>query len=221
MRHFPLVAILIAVAAASPMGRGTWQGLVFDATGAPVAQAHVQAGDIMKPSAGMLYQAYSDANGRFIIRGAPAGATTVEFWAGKPESFFPDFPGPFYTDRPPTLIRTSAGGSARGVHVYLAPQCGRIAGKVFDDKGRPVAPQISMWRYGKSEAYFGTAGWLDGHFQVLVPAVPIIVYIHAPGHEPWFYPGTRQPGRARPLTVEPRVTVDLGKIILHGADSNQ
>ncbi|MGH6852906.1 MAG: carboxypeptidase-like regulatory domain-containing protein, partial [Methylocella sp.] len=116
MRQFPLVATLIAVAAASPIGRGTWQGLVFDASGVPVAGAHVQAGDIMKPSAGLLYQAYSDANGHFIISGVPAGATTVQFWAGKPESFFPDFPGSFYTDRPPAVVRTLADGLAQGVH---------------------------------------------------------------------------------------------------------
>jgi len=209
-----LATSFIAGGAGSSSG-GTLRGTAFTADGVPMAGALVQAADIMRPSAGMLLQAHSDAAGNFIIATAPGfGATTVQLWAQKPEDFFPALPGHFYTMRPPTLIHTDPGGSASRIAVYLAPQCGRLLGTVSDaGSGAPIVPQISMWREGNPKSDFGTAGSLKGDFDVLVPTVAVVLYIRAAGYRDWYYPGTSIAARARPLKVSARQTLKLRVIM--------
>ncbi|MGH6852907.1 MAG: carboxypeptidase-like regulatory domain-containing protein [Methylocella sp.] len=189
---------------------GRLEGIVISPGGAPVAGALVQAADMTRPSIGIFPQAYSGRDGRFKIEGFRGGAATVTFFAGEPEDFYPGIPSDFYGTRSPTTARTDANGSVSGVRVYLAPQCGRLEGTVTDQEtGVPVPPQIDMWRAGHARAYFGTSGDLAGGFEALVPTVPVVVYIHALGYEPWYYPGTSVASKATPLVIRARQTIVL------------
>jgi len=189
---------------------GRLEGVVLSPGGTPVAGALVQAADMTRPSIGVFPQAYSGTDGHFRIEGFRGGAAPVTFWAGKPDDFYPEMAGDFYTSRPPTVVRTTAEGSATGVKVYLAPQCGRLQGTVTEaGTGNTVVVSVEMWRVGRPNAYFGASGSLWGTFEALVPTVPVVIYIHAQGYMPWFYPGTSSSSKAKPLVIAARQTITL------------
>src|SRR6185437_7890006 len=91
----------------------------------------------------------------------------------------------------------------------------------WQGQSRPAATrrtrsQVSAARQfprSQGKSAFGTAGSLKGEIDVLVPTVPVVLYIRAAGYRDWYYPGTSIAARARPLKVSAKQTLKLQVIM--------
>lgn len=191
---------------------GVITGRVLNEKGEPVAKAEVCADPPALPWIGVLPCGRSDSTGAFKIRvwrPAEYVITAVKEKDGYPNTF-----NTFYG--PPTValprVTIKEGQPRQEVTVNLGPAYGRLTGKIGDaETGRPIENVMMDLRYANNPANFImlSTGYPKGQLRLLLPPVPVIFKISAPGYKEWWYGADGSEERAEALLIETGSTREL------------
>ncbi|HEU0318342.1 MAG TPA: carboxypeptidase-like regulatory domain-containing protein, partial [Solirubrobacteraceae bacterium] len=133
-----LALVLLASALSATTARaasGQITGLVTDATGQPVAGLAVDAYSYARSAE---YGAITGSDGRYVIRGLPTDAYTVEF---HPRPGGPDYQVTYYDQQAGAGgVNVTDGQTTSGIdaQVQAGPPYGQITGTVRDAGGAPL-----------------------------------------------------------------------------------
>ena len=202
--------------------------VINQATGKPIAGAHLRLMSAASASEGQPYGALSDREGKFSIAALPAGTYLGEVNAR----------GFYYVppkgEAPVWRVTVKAGQQITDLKVTMAPEA-IIAGRILDDNGDPIVSSVSAEDAAGSN--FGGNGSSDdrGEYRLSVP--PGKYYVVArpnqaccnfgPGQEPeirtdgsapaiygeTYYPGT--PGKAKATVIEAAPGAELDGMDIH------
>ncbi len=168
MRRWAIAVVLLMLAAVVARAQGSIGGRVVNSvTGAPVRRAQVNI--VMDGRTDLRGTAPTDADGRFLCRGLPAG----RYWLGAQKNGYApmDFGGthPYMAGR---VIALAAGEHKQGIDIRL-PQLAVVTGTVRDVDGEPAAGvgvQALRHEFQRGKAVWTPAGWAttdsDGRYRM-------------------------------------------------------
>jgi hypothetical protein len=202
--------IAVGTLAASEGGYGSIEGSVLDVAGQPIAAARVYA-ITMQPSASITPTAVTDAAGKYVLEGVPAGLNMVA--AGKREAGYADpvhdFADPSQA-MPEVLVRP--GQATKGVVIKLDRKAACIRGEVRDGETGALLRRggIAFLHAEDPQTYMGTGVGRAGDFNILVPSFfPFRMRVSAPGYASWYYGPDGTEGHAEPLHLTPGETKQI------------
>jgi 5-hydroxyisourate hydrolase-like protein (transthyretin family) len=172
-----------------PTGFGAIAGQVVDAqTGEPIAKAKVQARPDDAGSARVIQSALSDEKGNFFLNELLPGRYVIP--ASKEDAGYPDtdaaaFAGTL-TILPRVLVRE--GQITGNVTVRIEKGC-RFSGSILDTQTKEpvIRARIKLTRADHPEWWLLTGPDKEGRFRFVIPSVPFLVEISAPGYRTWHY----------------------------------
>jgi Carboxypeptidase regulatory-like domain len=189
-------------------------------TGSPVRKAQVLL-SVEEPNQ-TKYQAVTDAEGRYVMRGVAPGR--YRLWVQRP-GFLPVVYGASGPNRPGKSVVVSAGGVKKDMNFLIEPPA-VITGHVYDEEGDPISIPIVLWRQAwrdgrrSPEQAGGTMSDDEGEFRIYgLPSGTYLVSTaqsspragqiggaSSPSRETYpltFYPGTDDFLSATPLKLAP------------------
>ena len=182
-------ALLVVCCACLDAQTAAFEGVVVNqATGEPMAGAHIRLTNAVNSSAGQPYGAMSDRAGRFSIASLPAGTYIIE---AKQRGFLCMPP----KEGDPVLrVSLKAAQQLTDFKIEMAQEA-TISGRVMDDDGDPVAANVHADAESARMMNYGRGGESDerGEFQISV----------APGK---YYIVADPPGRG--VNQEPEIRTD-------------
>jgi hypothetical protein len=186
-----LVLNISAQAPRPPKFSGVITGRVLNEDGQPVVMAEVCANPRMIPWAGRLPCSDSDSRGRFSIKiWTPAEyvVTAVKEDEGYPNTDDTFYGSPSFTPVLPRVIM-SEDETRQEVTVQLGPPFGRLTGKVVDtETGQPIEIVTLELHHVNTPANSLKRATIyrEGRLRLLVPPMPIILKISAPGYQEYW-----------------------------------
>lgn len=169
-------------------GKGGLKGRVLDGNGQPVVGAQVTLDEVNSWGSTVLPIATTDEHGEFSFPELPAAEYKVN--AGKEKDGYPNTRFELYStgDEVVPQVTVYAGQVTSDVVVRFGPKAPKIVGKVVDaETGEPVENAvIVISRLGEPGSRLMTGTNKEdekGGFALLVPPVPVMVEISAPGYE--------------------------------------
>lgn len=212
-----IAALCISYAMTRPQGSyqdvappsGKILGRVVDAQGQPVsgAKVHAQKSDF---TMGRLPTAYTDNHGKFLIKGLTLG--TYMMSVAKEEDGYPPSDSPFHSagliEIPQVAINEQQ--VAPKIVIQMGPRASRLVGHIVNAANKPIEnAQITLSRVDRPDYSYLTGPDLKGKFKVLVPPVPIMIKVSAPGYEDWYYGGDGSIEQASVMRLAPKTTKKL------------
>jgi hypothetical protein len=201
-----LLALNISAQAPHPPNfSGVVTGRVLDEDGHPVVKARVCA----SPTIGWIGRipcSESDSGGKFSIhiwRPAEYAITAEKEKDGYPATDNTFYGSPAFSPVLPRVIM-SDDETRHQVTVQLGPPFGRLIGKVVDAETGQTIESVRMELHHANtpaNAIRRSKGYRKGRLWMLVPPVPIIFKISAPGYKEWWYGADGSEGGAEALEV--------------------
>jgi hypothetical protein len=102
-------------------------------------------------------------------------------------------------------VTMKEGQTRQEVTVYLGPAYGQLTGKISDaETGRPIESVMMDLRHANNPANFSklSRGYPKGQLRLLLPPVPVIFKISAPGYKEWWYGAEGSEEHAEALLIE-------------------
>ena len=171
------------------------EGRVLTAEGNPVSGATVffERENFLR---GALPSATTDRQGRFAIRDLSPGTYLV--YASKEADGYPLPTSTFHATGSIAISHVEVREQAvtSGVVVQLAPRAGRLIGRIMNAAtNRPIerGAQITLRHADDPERFLVTSSDIEGNFNILIPPVPVMVEVSAPGYQSWQYRSTDSP----------------------------
>jgi|ERR1043165_35952 5-hydroxyisourate hydrolase-like protein (transthyretin family) len=170
------------------LGRGGLKGRVLDGEGQPLAGAQVTLNKVGSSVSVLLPVGTTDEHGEFSFSELMPGEYKVN--ASKEEDGYPNTRFELYSTGAEVVpqVTVYAGQVTSDVVVRFGPKAPKIVGKVVDaETGEPIENAvIVISRLGEPGSRLMTGPNKEdekGGFALLVPPVPVIVEISAPGYE--------------------------------------
>ena len=173
-----------------PSQLGAIEGRVLDGDGKPLSGATVTASPANLPAAGAssitFYVARTDSDGKFYISDVAPGSYKLS--AAKEDEGYPRSSIPLFVSGPNATqtVTVQPQRITVGVTIQLGPKAGRLAGKIVDaETGQPIPDaEIMIVRADNTSNYHITGpNRPGGDFQILVPPVPLLIKVTAPGYQ--------------------------------------
>ena len=185
---------------------GSIHGVVVNELGQPVIAAKVFA-DLLDglQHAKALISAETDNEGKFTVDRLEWGPYRID--AQKESEGYPDTSFDFYSEGRTFTASVSPGKPVANIRVVIGPKAGVISGSIADAiTGAPVNATFNMRRVRSPNMFIGTS--VPPQFRVLIPPrTEVLVEVHAPGYNVWYYPGSSS--QSAPLRLQSSETVTL------------
>jgi hypothetical protein len=153
---------------------------------------------------GKLPTTKSDIRGNFRFKGLKAGTYTL--YVAKEEDGYAPTDSAFHyagsVDAPQVTVYEQH--APPEVVIHLGPKAARLTGHIVDGAtNKPVVwnVQITLSRVDNPNYMYSTGSGLNGEFNILIPPVPFMMKVSAPGYEDWYYRNEGSKQRADPLEV--------------------
>lgn len=189
---------------------GAISGTVTDSAGHPIALTGVTATD----ASGTFSQVgQTDQNGKYVIRGLPAGNFSVCFDGtsdGSGLGYLPECYNNIPPDGTPTPVSVTVGHTHAGINAALASG-GAISGRVTDSAGHPIANVQVSAQTPDGTGYqtaitddngdYTVGGLTSGSYQVCFSSVPDATDTSSTGYAAECYDNVPPGGSATPVVV--------------------
>ncbi|MDT4952088.1 MAG: Carboxypeptidase regulatory-like domain [Acidobacteriota bacterium] len=165
---------------------GAITGRVLDIEGRPVLDAEVQAFNT-ESGMGKVPTAYTDEQGVFLIKNLKPG--TYRLPVAKEDDGYPPTDSTFYSVdfTQPQEALVYEGQTTSDVMLHLGPKVAKLAGNIVDSTTKKeVAVDgvlITLRRIDNPNYSHQISTDENGEFEVLVPPVPTMIEVSAPGYE--------------------------------------
>jgi hypothetical protein len=191
------------VPATTDADTGLIDGTVSYANGSPVNGATVYASPMGRPIIGIIPHATTDETGHFAIPYLWLGKYGVG--AEKLDEDYPDMTSQFYSDGKFETVTLTARHSAASVSIRLGPKAGILTGTVADAvTGAPLTACVEFRRAKEPWNFLSGTGLVNAKYRVLVPPnTDVLMKVWYGGHKPWYYSGTMNKARSRPVNLKP------------------
>jgi len=200
---------------------GRIDGTVLYEDGRPVDGATVYAYPADRGMAGNVPSATTDEQGRFQIAHLWLGQFAIG--AKKENEGYPDTGKPFYSDgRKLEYVTLTAKRPSATVTVLLGPKAGVLVGRVEDAVTKvPIDPCVDFHLVSDPNNFLSGTGLVNAKYRVLVPPnQDLIMKIWHEGYLPWYYPGTSNKSKAKPLRLKSGEQRTLNIRLQRGTDAS-
>ena len=165
---------------------GAVEGRVINEKGLPVPGARVYIAPLGSPDPGKLMHTLSGEGGTFLFPNAIAGTNIL--MAGKEEEGYCNSLYAPFVANPSALPRVvvTPGKDSRGIVITLR-DCANLSGRVVDfDTGEGISgAQIRLARVDDPFLDVRTSPDINGNFEFVLPDLPYLLEITAPGYGSW------------------------------------
>lgn len=171
------------------VGCGVIEGRVLDKIGHPVVGVKVSSMINDRPPRGRLLSTLTDDEGRFQLTCAQPGRNVV--YVSKEDEYYPDtFMNPFVDAKLIPVVNVVEQGITRGVEVHLPPKGGKLVATVIDAATQQsvIGAHLTLCRADNpNKCHTINDSSPTGQFRQLVPSIPVMIKVSAPGYEDWWY----------------------------------
>lgn len=208
------IIILLSLSALNPAleqdrakanSTGAVEGIVIGESGEPAENAVINVQPADTQLVGKTPAARSDAGGKFLINGVPAGKNFL--FAGNPKQGYPDTQFAVFApkDIPLVPVIVIAGKATSNITLRMPPRGGRIVGKIVDsENGSPVlTARIHLFQASNPERDISTSPTLGAEFEFVVPPIAYKMEVTAPHYRGWRFVQTGDSGSSDLLKVAP------------------
>ena len=206
-------AVLLFTVARSVAGQATGEvrGTVKTLSGNPVMGATVSAHPFHRAGNTSRWEAGTDQEGNFLIRGLPPGPYTLS--AVKEADYFADTRFTFYDSKyPPPEVVVNAGQVTRNVLITVGPQAARVVGWIIDaaTQERVRGAGITFYMADSPQPHLVVGVGVLGEFNRLVGSnTPFRMKVSAPGFRTWYYGPDNTEEHAAMIRMKPGETKKL------------
>jgi hypothetical protein len=199
----------ITTSAAADDTSGVIEGTVRYENGNPANSATVYASPMGRPMAAIIPHAATDETGHFAILHLQLGKYAVA--AEKLDEDYPDMSKQFYSDGNFESVLLFARHAAADVNLRLGPKAGALMGTVSDAiTGSPLSPCDELVRASEPNNFLSSSGLIKPNYRLLVPPnAGVMVKMWLDGYKTWYFPGTLDKSKSRPVRLNPGEVVIL------------
>ena len=181
-----VTALAQTLAMSQELLTGSIEGNVLDDASRPVEKATVTVDLAGRTMIGKGLQAITDADGKFLVTGVPAGDATVT--ASRADALYPDTRAAVFSS-PGDVARVAvtSGRTTTGVVVRLH-RGDLLSGRIVDALTNNVVltARIRIIRLDRPNAYFSSSPTYKGDFRFALPAgKEYKIIVTAPEYLPW------------------------------------